>query len=247
MTDVTATSPTKKMSEIDDLRLQMIAFLYAAAVGYGFAVLDSAPGKLMVTDWDAATDPNEWRKCLSSHGLGLWLYLNVFVFVAIDWLYSRAILVEGGSYGKPDFVVDMLIVFLFVRMMHAAAFALGTESGATKCSYWVYLAIMFSAYLFWDLIRVWVSWQPTKVRSGAKITWRDLCATVWKNTVCQRWALFTDFLGVFYYGLMSWFSHEAQPKSSDEINLALSPVMYWLIAITWGFDKPIPSSSADSC
>lgn len=39
-------APAPTMPPIDQLRLDMIAFLYAAAVGYGFAVLDAAPGLL---------------------------------------------------------------------------------------------------------------------------------------------------------------------------------------------------------
>ena len=220
MTEPAAPTPTE-MPQIDRLRLEMVTFLYAAAVGYGFAVLDAAPWVFQPTSWSQA------GSSLAACWPALFLYLWVFVFIAFDWLFVRNVYFKENAYRKWDFIIDIVIVFFFVRMMHAAVNSIDKTGNLVNLAYWWWLGLVFFAYLVWDGIRIC---RAFKILRGQPNALRDAIKT-------QKLSLLVDVTALVIFACVFSFSPPFQEWFWVAVLVFGSPIVYGIAAWVWWRDS----------
>lgn len=216
-----ATAPAgADMPQIDKLRLEMMTFVYAAAVGYGFSILDNAKWLVQPEDW-----PHVHAE-LSLFWSAMLLLLWVFLFIAIDWLVIRQVYFEEKAYGKLDFVLDLLIVFFFVRMMHDATFVVSDVGKPFNFSYWWWLDLVFAAYVIWDFGRIAKKYQSLR---GTKNALREALAG-------QKWSLPADILAVIVLTTVYTLSPHLKEGVPFALVVVGTPLLYLACAWAWWHD-----------
>ena len=146
MGDHTDTPIKAEWPAADMGRLETISFVYAAAIAYGFTVLDF--------DSIETTNVLQWAQLL--------LYFCTFFVIGTDYALVREVYEKQKTYSKGEFLLDISIAFCFSRMLQSAA-ALYDKFGVTpNFRWWLWLGLIFALYTIWDLI---------ELRKGSGLRW----------------------------------------------------------------------------